>query len=1052
MADSSYSHGVLLGDGLYSAEPVYRILLPPPQTGSNEITSITVTIEGRSGYSPEAYIGPHGFLGPFDLSDDGQHTIVLAQSTVDDVVDIEETGLAYGLDITIEVGSAFDIYDLKEISVKYEYSGVPTDTLKRFQEYYSAYRSIEQYEADMVDSLWNTGQWTVSEYFYPACQESLALADNLSSLSGSPYGALKGTIDVLENFQELMSILEAALDYTVFWINYTGPSKPTVSTRLTSAANSLRILAQSWVDRAFDGSVSDADAIFLNGKIGDARDNLTSLRSTLRDVVFDSWWVWAYGSGGTVTAEIMLNSLTPLLNVAYGESSVSTEPSFVTGLIDTLVELPDTGPPSPNPMTWSTEPYETGTNSIAMTATTATDPSGIEYYFDETTGSSGGSDSGWQTSRTYTDAGLSPDTTYCYRVKARDKSSNQNETSYSVTRCATTDPEPNNPPDPPTLVSPPDDAQDMSLTPLLQASAFSDPDPGDWHASSQWQVDDDSDFSSPGYDSGETATNKTEVTVASGRLTFSTAYFWRVRYKDNRGAWSDWSSSWSFSTMAAPGPVLYVDADATGANDGSSWADAYTDLQDALAVAREFPSYVNEIWVAAGTYTPAPPGGDREATFRLINGVGLYGGFAGWETSRDQRDWTLNETTLSGDLNGDDIALTDPTNLPDEATRAENSYHVVAAWGTDATAVLDGFTITGGNADGLSPEERNGGGMYNYNGSPTVTNCTFSGNSARWGGGGMDNGYYSSPTLTNCTFSGNSALGGGGMCGTATLENCTFSGNSATYGGGMYNWGASSPMVTNCTFSGNSAVCGGGMYTQTATLTNCTFTGNAASIFGGGMCNNGSPTLANCTFSGNSATYGGGMCNRYGDTTLANCTFSHNSADFAGGGMCSFGWSTLAHCTFSHNSAGYAGGGMYKHYSGSRTVTNCILWGNTRASGVRDESAQISVISEVTYSCIEGWGGAGTGNIGRDPFFVDADGPDDIPGTEDDDLRLTACSPCNDSGDNAAVPDDVTTDLDGNPRIHNGIVDMGAYEFEGVAEPPPPPAPEDVAASDGDYC
>jgi hypothetical protein len=99
---------------------------------------------------------------------------------------------------------------------------------------------------------------------------------------------------------------------------------------------------------------------------------------------------------------------------------------------------PDTTPPSPNPMTWATVPYATGSTSIAMVATTATDTSGVEYYFDETSGNPGGTDSGWQSGTSYTDTGLSPSTQYCYRVQARDLSPNQNATAWSTTQCATT--------------------------------------------------------------------------------------------------------------------------------------------------------------------------------------------------------------------------------------------------------------------------------------------------------------------------------------------------------------------------------------------------------------------------------------------------------------------------------------------------------------------------------------------------------------------------------------------------------------------------------------
>ncbi len=278
----------------------------------------------------------------------------------------------------------------------------------------------------------------------------------------------------------------------------------------------------------------------------------------------------------------------------------------------------------------------------------------------------------------------------------------------------------------------------------------------------------------------------------------------------------------------AGGQTIFVDANATGDANGANWSDAYKYLQDALAVAGSG----SEIWVAAGTYKPDQGGGktpgDRTASFQLINGVPLYGGFAGGETTLGERDWQANETILSGDLNGDDVGFTN---------NGENSYHVVTGSGTNATAVLDGFTITACNANGGIWPNNVGGGMFNASGSPTLTNCTFRGNSAMYYGGGMTN-YRSSPTVTNCTFRGNSAgIDGGGMYNfynsSPTVTNCTFSGNSAnTNGGGMHNYYYSSPTVTNCTFSGNSAnTNGGGMHTysySSPTVTNCILWGNTA--------------------------------------------------------------------------------------------------------------------------------------------------------------------------------------------------------------------------------
>ena len=468
----------------------------------------------------------------------------------------------------------------------------------------------------------------------------------------------------------------------------------------------------------------------------------------------------------------------------------------------------------------------------------------------------------------------------------------------------------------------------------------------------------------------------------------------------------------------AAGGTIYVDANAAGANNGTSWADAYNYLQDALVVA----SSGDEIWVAGGTYTPdsnsANPNGsgDRTATFQLINEVIIKGGFAGFgKPDPNARDINLYKTILSGDLAGNDVQVVDPYDLLTEPTRAENSYHVVTGSGTDANAILDGFTITAGNADGSYPDTR-GGGMYNDIGSPRVVNCTFSGNLAREAGG-MFNWENSSPTLTNCTFSG----------------------NWAKYGGGMFNDHNSNPMLTNCTFSGNSAKKGGGMgnVDSSPTVTNCTFSGNSADDHGGGVYNSGeiSPTLTNCTFSGNSATsgFGGGMHNdMHGLTsnlTLINCIFSDNSAKL-GGGMFNRHWINLilTNCTFSGNSAD-VGGGMY-NWDSSLNLTNCILWGDTPEEIYVDGGMTV-----ITYSNVQG-GWEGNGNIDADPCFVQP-GYWDTNGTPTDanddswidgDYYLLPTSPCIDTGDPNYVAEPNETDIDGNPRVIGGQIDMGAYE------------------------
>jgi hypothetical protein len=248
---------------------------------------------------------------------------------------------------------------------------------------------------------------------------------------------------------------------------------------------------------------------------------------------------------------------------------------------------------------------------------------------------------------------------------------------------------------------------------------------------------------------------------------------------------------------------LYVDTDATGSNDGSSWCNAYVNLQDALAAAEAAGDTVNEIRVAHGVYRPDQQAGqttgDRGASFQLLNGVVVRGGFAGCgEADPDARDVVRYETVLSGDLNGDDV--------PGFGNYLENSIHVVTANATNGTAALDGFTITGGFADGSSPNDY-GGGILCDNASPTVINCTFVRNVAGEAGGGMGNDNNSEPTLVNCIFLWNHSMDFGGGMGnfnsSPTLLNCVFSENYGDdYGGGISNFG-SSPTLTNCILWGD---------------------------------------------------------------------------------------------------------------------------------------------------------------------------------------------------------------------------------------------------------
>jgi predicted outer membrane repeat protein len=513
-----------------------------------------------------------------------------------------------------------------------------------------------------------------------------------------------------------------------------------------------------------------------------------------------------------------------------------------------------------------------------------------------------------------------------------------------------------------------------------------------------------------------------------------------------------------------PTGIIYVDDSATGANNGSSWANAFKTLQDALAAV----SSGNEIRVAQGVYKPDQGAGitpnDRSATFQLKNNVTIKGGYAGLgEPAPDARNIELYHTILTGDLAGDDDAPDNPADLLEEPTRIDNSYHVVTATDCNRAAVLDGFTITAGNANGPTEAQKWGGGLYD--GNPTVKNCIFINNSAGFGGGGIhfSGAYYDNTPgglITDCTITHNAASIGGGIYGCSILSNCVISANAATEysGGGVHLGQGCDTAVTDCVFSSNSAVTYGGGVSlgvsgSTPIFTRCTFIANSADGSGGGVASDGctcgtEPEFHLCAFIANSAgSNGGGLCNfGYALAKMYSCLVIGNTAGNNGGGICDGtgyddGGSLIVNCTLTHNAASEEGGGIYYgSYSGrGRSIANSILWHNSDSTGQSGSCSQICVADGTTtglstdHCCIQGWTGGGTGIISKNPLFVDADGADNVPGTPDDNLHLRTDSPCIDKGRSSAVPPD-SNDLDGNPRIMGGSVDMGAYEFVAAPE------------------
>ena len=252
-------------------------------------------------------------------------------------------------------------------------------------------------------------------------------------------------------------------------------------------------------------------------------------------------------------------------------------------------------------------------------------------------------------------------------------------------------------------------------------------------------------------------------------------------------------------------PVIHVDRNAPGNQSGSSWTNAYTDLHVAIAAAQAVKTQHPMIWVKEGVYTPAPPGGDRAISFALHNGVTLLGGFAGNETSAAQRDPIAHPTILCGDLNHNDA--------PGFGNRTDNAYHVVAASATGPAAILDGFTVSGGYADGANPHSL-GGGLYGNAAGPTIRQCIFTGNYASSGGAVYIDGV-SDLHAQRCIFALNASTKGAALYVTddslADLSDCLIHANSASTGGGLFVRKNSKATLNNCTVTFNSATgtCGG---------------------------------------------------------------------------------------------------------------------------------------------------------------------------------------------------------------------------------------------------
>jgi hypothetical protein len=416
-----------------------------------------------------------------------------------------------------------------------------------------------------------------------------------------------------------------------------------------------------------------------------------------------------------------------------------------------------------------------------------------------------------------------------------------------------------------------------------------------------------------------------------------------------------------------------VKATAAGTGDGSSWTNAFTDLQHAIDIAQ--PGDI--ICVAAGTYLPNHRhDGDslRHSTFYINSDITLLGGFSGepgTEGTLEGRDPIAHATILSGDLG-----------LPGDTT--DNAFHVVFIDHVSDTMHLDGFIIADGNNFGGAGYETYGAGMF-IDGeagrcSPVIANCVIRDNHADQNGGGVaiiaqftGN---ARPTFSNCKILRNVAGGGGGLQGIVDSD------------GMLY------PTMINCYFQGNTA--------RTAQ-------GSAISII---------------VHSAHSVIQ---MIN-----SVVTGNYAPNSSAFeiflTGTGLAQ---PDIINSVFSGNNNGSLRVSSIGTVTSLINVRNSIFWNNGFGHGLTTNNADVNV----TNSIFE-FGFTGEGNLGEDPLFVSQPDPTSTPHT-DGDVHLQPGSPALEAGDNGAVPAVITIDADGLPRfidshtgLAGGIVDIGAFEYQ----------------------
>lgn len=466
----------------------------------------------------------------------------------------------------------------------------------------------------------------------------------------------------------------------------------------------------------------------------------------------------------------------------------------------------------------------------------------------------------------------------------------------------------------------------------------------------QWDLDNDGQFDDA------VGTDLTVPTLGLPVSTFAIA----MRVTDSS------SNSVTFNkAVQVLAPVLYVDRNATGANDGKSWNSAFTSMSDAIDRAVEGIT----IKVADGTYYPTS-GTNRLATFEVKSGVKIYGGYAGaGAADPNSRNILGTPTVFSGDIGI-------------SGAQSDNSCHVVSSIGADSTTVLDGVTITQGYAtfSDLSFQLSIGAGVYVNRGSPTISNCTILGNIAA-GSSGSGGGMYlvdSGSRITDCKFEANQAFGyghGGALSingGSTLITDCTFFNNKSLGAGGAVAASSPNAVISGCAFSNNTVTgsqndvtSGGGALwiNGELTLTDCSFNNNSVDVRRGGAIvtlggGNARAFISQCSFVGNHAGSAGAILNYGTSPVISQCVFADNFSNSGGAIVNSQSSSlpTIKDCTFTRNvsyaSEGGGGGGGIFSINASSYILNCKFNGNrgTSYGGAVDAAGGVITLENCTMT------------------------------------------------------------------------------------------------------